>query len=959
MFRFLIKRILNNKWLFLCLLIGALSTVAVVGAMPMYVNGIFQKVLTNDLRNQHMYEGLSPTRFTQLSMGDLKADDQMAVNMEATYETFNGNVTGRYPMSISETVRQERLGKLSILTEAGEPIEGEGKAIPTRLADYKDHVIWQYGRMPETTLGKKVSQADTDSSDEIVLEVAVSTSALKQMKLAVDRTYQLGKIAPFNKGTTVISQFKIVGVFTIEDENALFWSNGRYDTYAENIVFDWKDFERLMEPSLPTVMMDQELTTFYDYQEMKINDLPGIVRTYNEDMAKMQTLGKQYYLQFPVMSMLGDYQERQKSLKTTLWIVMVPLLIIMAFYAVLVSNLIVKQERNEIAVLKSRGAARRQIFLLYLMESVLIGVLALAIGPFLSRGLTVMLGASNGFLEFVQRAPMETLLTKEVYLYSGLALLLYSICILIPVIGASRMQIVLYKQSLLGDHKKAFWHRTYLDVVLLVVSLYGLYSFKSRQDIMYSTGASADQMTIDPLLFFISTLFILGISILFLRIYPWLVKLVFMMLEKTLSPVAYFSLVNVAEGNRNLQAIMLFLILSISFGLMSANQARTINQNALDKLSYEYGAEVVIEPYNNLLHLGSVPVQSGEGAIEVAETLAVFEEPPYPKYEALEGGEALTKVYQIEDVKMNKAGERFSDVHLMGIRTNEFGEIAWFRQDLLPYHLNEYLNLLAGAPKAVLLSSNYKDSGLEVGDEVTFQVAYQGSLKCRVYGFVDYFPGFNPYDENGRARYLAVVNDFYMDSQLPLRPYEIWMNKKDGVTDTKIYEQIVAAELELEAITFLEQATIKMKNDPLLLGMNGSLTMCFMVEMIISAVGFIIFWLLSMQERRLKFGIFRAIGMPLSSVNAIMMMEQLLVSGMAILMGFVLGSVSSELFVPLLEVLGGARDQVPPFVVVSDSRDYLKVLLATGVTLLIALVLLIYQVMKTNVNQIIKLGEDS
>ncbi|MBN2222121.1 MAG: ABC transporter permease, partial [Vallitaleaceae bacterium] len=460
---------------------------------------------------------------------------------------------------------------------------------------------------------------------------------------------------------------------------------------------------------------------------------------------------------------------------------------------------------------------------------------------------------------------------------------------------------------------------------------------------------------IDPLLFFISTLFIVGMSLLLLRVYPFLVRLFFKVGEKFWHPVAYFSLVNVGKADKNLQAIMLFLILSISFGLVNANQARTINMNTADRVAYQQGSDVVIEPYNNLKHIGTPPP-----GMEVVMAEIPYMEPPFHQYKELEGVEKITKVYHEKEVRMNGAGGRILGAQVYGITTNEFGEVAWFREDILNHHLNEYLNLIAGAPKAVLLSSNIRDEfGIEVGDTVSVTMEELGTLECTVYAFIEFFPSYMPYDTDGRKNYFAVVNAAYIEDQLPLHPYEIWIKKDAGVSDAQINQSLIDQGLQVESIRFMNQEMVRKKNDPMLLGTNGSLTMSFIIEMLITAIGFILFWVLSIRERSLKFGIFRAIGMPMRDVGLIMLLEQLLVSGVAIAMGFLLGGISSKLFIPLLEVVYSSSQQVPKFKVIANQEDYMKVLWVTIFMVMSCLIVLHRQIRQSNVNQVIKLGEDS
>jgi putative ABC transport system permease protein len=135
--------------------------------------------------------------------------------------------------------------------------------------------------------------------------------------------------------------------------------------------------------------------------------------------------------------------------------------------------------------------------------------------------------------------------------------------------------------------------------------------------------------------------------------------------------------------------------------------------------------------------------------------------------------------------------------------------------------------------------------------------------------------------------------------------------------------------------------------------------MCFIVTMGIAAIGFVIFWILSIREKSLKFGIFRAMGMPMRSITLIMLTEQFLVSVVSIIIGVVLGSIASLIFIPLLEMVYSAYQQVPPFKITAEYTDYIKVLGITGAMLVTGLAILYFLVRRINVHQVIKMGEDS
>lgn len=543
---------------------------------------------------------------------------------------------------------------------------------------------------------------------------------------------------------------------------------------------------------------------------------------------------------------------------------------------------------------------------------------------------------------------------------------------LVPVVKASAAGIVEYKRSLASDTGKPFWQKFYLDIIILAVCAYGYNNFRNRQDLLGLTGLSGTELSIDPLLYFISTFFILGISLLFLRLYPLLIRLIFKLGIRLWNPVAYFSLVNVSRADRNQQSIMLFVILSLSFGIINANQARTINSNTLDKVMYENAADIVIEPYNNLKHQQQAMPAYGmsEGAVlSVSNTPVQYREPPYEQYRKIEGYESMTRV--LVDNKASLASGRTSvrDIRLLGITPHEFGKTVWFRNDLLSHHINEYLNMMTGAPTACFLSSSFREEyDIEEGDNVSIRLEQGHTLQCTVYGFLDYFPSCNPFKEVKKIgtdevtvnkTFFAVINHTYVMKKLPAVPYEIWLKKKPDVADSYINEQLEDLSLMVERVDYASQKIIEKKNDPMLLGTNGVLTMCFIVTMIVAAIGFVLFWVLSIREKTLKFGIFRAMGMPMGSVTLIILCEQFLVSVTAILAGIVLGTVAGTIFIPMLEMVYSAYQQVPPFKVTADFNDYVKVLGIAGVMLFAGLAFLYGLVRSINVHQVLKMGEDS
>ena len=334
-------------------------------------------------------------------------------------------------------------------------------------------------------------------------------------------------------------------------------------------------------------------------------------------------------------------------------------------------------------------------------------------------------------------------------------------------------------------------------------------------------------------------------------------------------------------------------------------------------------------------------------------------EPPFEPYRALPGVALATKVFRAAEV-IAYLGRENTKVTLMGVVPHEFARIAWFRPDLLPVHPNGYLNLLSDSPKALLVSSDLREEyDLRAGDPVQLSWGAQATVDGYVYAFFDYWPTFNPLEKaGGRAASLVVANLAYLQAVLPVEPYEVWLRKAPGAESRGIFEGIRAAKLEIETLVDTSQEIVARRNDPMIQGTNGALTLGFIIAMGISIAGFLIYWILSLKARTLSFGVLRAMGLRQSRVILMLVAEQVLISGAAIGAGILVGWLASLLFIPLLQLTSSAAEQVPPFLIVALGEDMVKIGAVALAMLALGAVLFRWIVARIRIHQAIKLGEE-
>jgi putative ABC transport system permease protein len=198
----------------------------------------------------------------------------------------------------------------------------------------------------------------------------------------------------------------------------------------------------------------------------------------------------------------------------------------------------------------------------------------------------------------------------------------------------------------------------------------------------------------------------------------------------------------------------------------------------------------------------------------------------------------------------------------------------------------------------------------------------------------------------------------YIHKKMALEPYTIWIKKSADATDTQINNDIIDKNIKINNIKYSNQYIITRKNDPLLQGINGALTLGFVVTMMIATIGFLIYWIMSIQKRVLQFGIFRAMGLSLKKVIGMIACEQIMISGIAIVNGIICGGVVSSLFVPLLQLVYSSAEQVPPFKVIAYARDYEKIYIVVALMLVTGFIALGRFISRIRIDQAVKLGED-
>lgn len=965
-----LRKMLQNKWLSICLLLGFTLAVATVSSIPMFTRGAAFNEYIKSLRNVQTETGANPG-------GSL-------VKEGLTFKSMS-NYAGAY-MEIDELVNSELNAKIGLpLVSSAKRLITDNRDIyiikrqnssqhmsAVSLSKLEDHVNLLTGRMYNPDASGDTIEAVITSADMFAHQLVLN----KPYDIKAGRSSSIwDPVEKFKLETKIV----IVGVVEPKDVADPYWyynftAKGEYPL----IYMDQSNLMKLFFSAEPFIDITAEWSSVFDYNKIRITDMDTIEQVSSQwsGYAEQKKISD---LKMPIQQMYVKYTESVEILKSIMWLFNILILIILAFYILMISKLIIEFDKNEIALITSRGGGKFHILRGYLIQGLTIGGFALLAGPFLGMLICRTIGASNSFLEFTNRKAIPAVLNFQVYLYSILALLIFLVVMLATSALFSTTSIIEYKQGKARSQNKYLNIRILVSSAMLAFSVYWLYSYKSLAGRTNGVLVNKDNLPIDPLLFLNAALFILGAGLFLTNLFPYVVRLVFSVGRKIWTPAVYTAFVQIGRSAGQEQFLMLFIVLTLSIGVFSANSARTINMNATEKIRYETGADITFVGDWQYQEDKNAPTQkeireaamgNQEAALKVEKyrirdknglLTDRYIEPDFKQYTGLSGVESVAKVYteasaNIQSIyKASKSG-------FMAVNPIDFGKTAWLRPQLMKYHWYEYLNLLADTPQGILLSSSFRKHDIKQGDHLVIRLADRYDVEFIVCDFIDYWPGFVPKKEAKQDEdpdnYLVVANIGYVYNNMPLRPYQVWLKKKPGVPSADIYAEMQEKGIKTDQFEDSDTLNLQMKREPAMLGTNGSLTLGFILTMVISLNGFLIYWVMSLKKRSLQFGIMRAMGIPSKNIIGMLTLEHIMTSGSAIVAGIAAGALASRIFIPVYELFYNSGQKVLPFRIVSQQSDYFKLYALIAVMLLIALSVLFVITKNVKITQAVKLGED-
>ncbi len=807
------------------------------------------------------------------------------------------------------------------------------------VSDLESHITLLEGSFP----------AATPPAADSTIEVLISEEFALELGLQVGETYIVFIRDRTPDGIQVTQQapVRIAGVWVAKDPLEDFWLF-RPTFLESHLLVPEETFANRLAPYLSDEVQTAVWYLVMDGSNVDYGLAASLVNRINLVEQQVDALLPGARLMVSPRDALYAYQRAAEILTLLLYAFALPIIGLLLAFIGMTGNLATEGRRNEVAVLRSRGAMALQMVGIAALEAVLLGAAALAVGSPASAAVAGLIGQSRTFLDFSARSDLRTSLTAVTMIFGAGIVGLALAAQVFPTIGSARHTVVSYKQERARLLRRPWWQRAWLDVLLLIPAAYGAYLLQQQGNI---ATVSRDPFQ-NPLLFLVPALGILALTLFFLRLMPMLMAVVAWLAAHTRSVALLMAARHLSRTPGFYNTPLVLLVLTLSLSAFTASLARTLDNHLYDQAYYRLGADVVFYDFGEeatAITFGGMGGGSAQPNQEEEEDGARWRFLPVSDYVQRSAGvRAAARIRRFDASSSLSGGTQTGE--LLGVDRYDFPQIGFWRRDFAPASLGALMNALAYYPDGALLPRAFmKQHALEVDDTIHLTVREYGQrteLELKIVGSFDLFPTWYP--EDGP---LFVGNLDYLFEQMGGQvPYHVWLDADASVRPE---------ELDVSAVNwrtpFTQIATEQER--PERQGLFGLLSVGFAAAAVLTVLGFLLYALFSFRRRFIEMGVLRAIGLSAPQMVALMGWELafLVVTGGAL--GTGLGVLVSAFFIPYLQVGTGPSASIPPFIVQIAWSDIARIYALFGLLFLITLVVLTVLLRRMKIFQAIKLGE--
>ena len=943
------RRLFSRAGLVLATTAGLVAGVSLVLSIPLYADAVYYRTFRAILGNQETGKAVlnrSPFAFVFQYNGGWNGPRQWEeIQPLDTYLNDSGSLLLGLPERF--LVRLARTEPYALF--------------PSGSASYSDSrqiLEWTSfgfltGTADQVQLIEGALPAPASGDPGQPIEVLLSESLAVRLGAQVGDGFVVFVQDTTESGNQVSQQFpvRVSGVWRPADAKSETWPVS--PTFLDDfLLVPQETFETRLSPYLPDEVYGMYWYLGVDGSDVRAGRAAGLLnRIRLLQLGVSQRLPDVDLVESPVEALLA-YRRSAGVLAILLYTFSIPIIGLILAFIGMVAGLSIESQRNQIAVMRSRGATATQVLLMIGLEGILLGIVALALSSPLAVQIARLIGRTRAFLDFSNPTAPDVSLTASALRAGFMAVGMALVAQVIPAFRAARQTMVSYVQERARGLKRPWWQRAWLDVLLLIPAAYGTYLLKEQGSLVSMDAGRRDPFS-DPLLFLVPALSTFSLALLFLRLLPAVMSGVAWLAAHTRSVGMLQAARQLSRHPQAYNTPLIILILTLSLSAYTASLSQTLDRHLYDQVFYQVGADMKFTELGEAQSSGPGRPDGGQEAISQVRWLFL----PVSEYLKADGIQAAVRVGKYAAAPDLASGTQVRGTFL-GVDRLDFPQVAFWRRDFAGESLGWLMNQLAFYPNGVLVSSSFlKQNRLQYGEALPLAVDTYGvrsRLTLKIVGSFDLFPTWYPVEGP-----LFVGNLDYLFEHVGSQfPYQVWVDAVPGADLHKIGEKGLL-DLNVRVLDW-EAALLEIhaeQSRPERQGLFGLLFIGFASAALLTVLGFLLYILFSIRRRMIEFGVLRAAGLKQGQMISCLGWELffLVVSGGVA--GTGLGALVSSVYIPYLQIGLDAQSRVPPFQVSIAWPAIFQVYTLFGTLFLVTLVSLVVIIRRMKIFQAIKLGE--
>ncbi len=978
------QRLRSQAGLVACILLGITIAVAFASAIPSFVNAaqsrVLRQLLLRSTGGDPNAEGNALERRGEPL--DMRFTYLGSAYGALTYERFEEldrymrtHIEGRTILPILQTGLYIHTDEWRVWPAAGTRTENiykdrDNKDVPLAYASMDnlpgifDHITLDEGDWPQETKDGPVQVLVGRGFSE-----KYGIRAGDVFSLTMRQPLTNAKNAPERRFDTLVH---VTGVWTPKDRDDPFW-------FITPLAID-EAFLITPETYKNRVVELIPFPVTFAYWYYALDDTAMRVEIVEPFVSRIVTLRNEVFAQQPGMSLstnidtvLVKYQRSAGELTLLMIVFAFPLIVIILYFIVLVSGMVVRRQEAELITFRSRGASSANVLALYAVQGVLVGLAALVIGMPLGYLIAGLMSSTRTFLDFSGHMRLSwpgflnTLDPAVLSFRFGVgAAVVAVLASLIPAFGVSRANVVSANADRGRNLRKPLWQRMFLDVLLIVPVVYGYLQLRNQGSIqvMGRTLSQADPLR-DPVRYLLPMLLMTSIALLMARLFPFVMRLLSRFTGRfggSFGPATSLLLAarELARSPRDYIGPLLLLIIATAIATFGASTAKTLDTHLIDTTYFKIGADLRLvedgesnQPkFNNAMFgAGSQPAPPQEKKPEYWTFMPVED---HAKIEGVNAYGRMTTV-RVEP----RVARPIQNNQLIAIDAHEFHDVMKpaFRSDYARQSFGALMNALTDPANGILVQQTFlNDNRLKIGDPLILEIlTTEGRVPITytVTGTYNYFPTLQP-SEDKNVFIADIVYTF--EKMGKAVPYDVLLSTQPDYSGSAIGDAARRLGFLVTEVDDARAIILEAQQTPERQGLFGVLTAGFFAAIVLTTVGFVLYALLSFRRRAVELGVLRTLGLSAGQMALYLIIALVSLVVVGAVTGSAAGVLASRLFIPFFQTDGQIVGAVPAFEVHIAWNELAWVYAAIGLALFIALAATLLFLRRLRAFEAIKLG---